>query len=81
MVVPNQEGGPTTPSVVAFTADGSVLVGAPAKRQAAVNPQNTFYSGGWAWAVQGPGRVAGARGGQGVLKASGVGGSFECPHP
>ncbi|KAL4457798.1 hypothetical protein ABPG75_012663 [Micractinium tetrahymenae] len=44
VVVPNPEGALTTPSVVAFTADGGVLVGAPAKRQAAVNPNNTFYS-------------------------------------
>lgn len=46
VVVPNQEGALTTPSVVAFAADGGVLVGAAAKRQAAVNPKNTFYSGG-----------------------------------
>ena len=45
VVVPNQEGAPTTPSVVAFAADGGELVGAAAKRQAAVNPRNTFYSG------------------------------------
>ena len=45
MPVPNQEGSLTTPSVVGFTADGRVLVGAPAKRQAAVNPKSTFYSG------------------------------------
>ncbi|PSC71655.1 molecular chaperone [Micractinium conductrix] len=44
VVVPNQEGAPTTPSVVAFAADGSVLVGAPARRQAAINPANTFFS-------------------------------------
>lgn len=43
--VPSTEGSLTTPSVVAFGADGSVLVGAPAKRQAAVNPKNTFHSG------------------------------------
>ena len=45
VIVPNQEGADTTPSVVAFTADGGVLVGAAAKRQAALNPKNTFYSG------------------------------------
>lgn len=45
VVVPNQEGTPTTPSVVGFTADGGVLVGAAAKRQASTNPKNTFYSG------------------------------------
>lgn len=45
MPVPNQEGSLTTPSVVGFSADGGVLVGAPAKRQAAVNPKSTFYSG------------------------------------
>lgn len=44
VVVPNQEGALTTPSVVAFTAGGDVLVGAAAKRQAALNPKNTFYS-------------------------------------
>ncbi|KAL4443054.1 hypothetical protein ABPG77_008545 [Micractinium sp. CCAP 211/92] len=44
IVVPNQEGALTTPSVVAFAASGDVLVGAAAKRQAAVNPKNTFYS-------------------------------------
>lgn len=49
VVVPNQEGALTTPSVVAFTAGGDVLVGAAAKRQAALNPKNTFYSGGWPW--------------------------------
>ena len=45
VVVPDPSGAPTLPSVVAFTADGSVLVGAAAKRQAAVNPKSTFYSG------------------------------------
>ena len=45
MIVPNQEGAETTPSVVAYMADGSVLVGAAAKRQAALNPKSTFYSG------------------------------------
>lgn len=44
VIIPNQEGAPTTPSVVAFRQDGSVLVGATAQRQAPVNPANTFYS-------------------------------------
>jgi molecular chaperone DnaK len=43
-VIPNAEGGRTTPSVVAFTKDGQRLVGAPAKRQAVTNPQNTIFS-------------------------------------
>jgi len=43
-VVPNAEGGRTTPSVVAFTNDGQRLVGAPAKRQQVTNPQNTIFS-------------------------------------
>jgi molecular chaperone DnaK len=43
-VVPNAEGGRTTPSVVAFTKDGQRLVGAPAKRQQVTNPQNTVFS-------------------------------------
>ena len=34
----------TTPSVVAFTADGQRIVGAPAKRQAVTNPENTVYA-------------------------------------
>ncbi len=43
-VIPNAEGGRTTPSVVAFTKDGERLVGAPAKRQQVTNPQNTVFS-------------------------------------
>src|SRR5262245_63712509 len=43
-VVPNAEGGRTTPSVVAFTKDGQRLVGAPAKRQQVTNPENTVFS-------------------------------------
>jgi len=43
-VIPNAEGGRTTPSVVAFTKDGQRLVGAPAKRQAVTNPTNTVFS-------------------------------------
>src|SRR6201993_682427 len=43
-VIPNAEGGRTTPSVVAFTKDDQRLVGAPAKRQQVTNPQNTIFS-------------------------------------
>src|SRR3712207_5197205 len=43
-VVENAEGARTTPSVVAFTEGGERLVGAPAKRQAATNPENTVFS-------------------------------------
>jgi molecular chaperone DnaK len=43
-VIPNAEGGRTTPSVVAFTKDDQRLVGAPAKRQSVTNPQNTIFS-------------------------------------
>jgi molecular chaperone DnaK len=43
-VIPNAEGGRTTPSVVAFTKDDQRLVGAPAKRQSVTNPQNTVFS-------------------------------------
>src|SRR6187551_2722837 len=43
-VIPNAEGGRTTPSVVAFGRDGQRLVGAPAKRQQVTNPQNTVFS-------------------------------------
>ncbi|MEZ5943059.1 MAG: molecular chaperone DnaK [Planctomycetaceae bacterium] len=43
-VIANQEGLRTTPSVVAFTDKGDVLVGEPAKRQAVTNPHNTIYS-------------------------------------
>ncbi len=44
VVIPNQEGARTTPSVVAFTRDGERLVGAAAKRQAVTNPENTVFS-------------------------------------
>ncbi|SYZ73547.1 chaperone Hsp70, co-chaperone with DnaJ [Candidatus Zixiibacteriota bacterium] len=44
VVIPNQEGGRTTPSVVAFTKSGERLVGAAAKRQAVTNPENTVFS-------------------------------------
>ncbi len=43
-VIENAEGIRTTPSVVAFTKDNERLVGAPAKRQAVTNPENTFYA-------------------------------------
>ncbi|MBK8070078.1 MAG: molecular chaperone DnaK [Rhodanobacteraceae bacterium] len=43
-VIENAEGDRTTPSVVAFTKDGEVLCGAPAKRQAVTNPKNTLYA-------------------------------------
>jgi molecular chaperone DnaK len=43
-VIPNQEGSRLTPSVVAFTSKGEVLVGEPAKRQAVTNPNGTIYS-------------------------------------
>src|SRR5881296_1193714 len=43
-VIPNAEGGRTTPSVVAFTKDGQRLVGSPARRQQVTNPQNTIFS-------------------------------------
>jgi molecular chaperone DnaK len=44
VVIPNSEGGRTTPSVVAFTKDGERLVGQVAKRQAVTNPRNTVFS-------------------------------------
>lgn len=43
-VLENAEGHRTTPSVVAFTDDGQMLVGVPAKRQAVTNPENTFFA-------------------------------------
>ena len=43
-VIPNAEGNRTTPSVVAYTPNGEILVGQLAKRQTVVNPDNTFYS-------------------------------------
>ncbi len=43
-VIPNQEGGRTTPSVVAFTKNGERLAGQVAKRQSVTNPENTVYS-------------------------------------
>ena len=44
VVIPNQEGSRLTPSVVAFTKDGEILVGQVAKRQAITNPENTVFS-------------------------------------
>ena len=43
-VIPNEEGSRTTPSVVAFTKTGEILVGQVARRQATTNPENTIYS-------------------------------------
>ncbi len=43
-VVENSEGARTTPSIVAYTEEGEILVGAPAKRQAVTNPKNTLYA-------------------------------------
>ncbi|MEO1927985.1 MAG: molecular chaperone DnaK [Nautiliaceae bacterium] len=43
-IIPNKEGRNTTPSVVAFTDKGEILVGEPAKRQAITNPERTIYS-------------------------------------
>ena len=43
-VIENSEGDRTTPSIVAFTKDGEVIVGASAKRQGVTNPKNTFYA-------------------------------------
>jgi len=43
-VIENAEGARTTPSIIAYTNEGEVLVGAPAKRQAVTNPKNTLYA-------------------------------------
>jgi len=43
-IIPNAEGARTTPSVVAYSKSGELLVGQIAKRQAVINPENTFYS-------------------------------------
>jgi molecular chaperone DnaK len=43
-VIPNEEGSRTTPSVVAFTKNGEILVGQIARRQSTTNPENTIYS-------------------------------------
>ncbi len=43
-VIENSEGARTTPSIVAYTEDGEILVGAPAKRQAITNAKNTIYA-------------------------------------
>ena len=44
VVIPNEEGSRTSPSVVAFTEDNSRIAGAVAKRQALVNPLNTVFA-------------------------------------
>ncbi len=43
-VIENAEGARTTPSIIAYTDNGEILVGAPAKRQAVTNPKNTLYA-------------------------------------
>ena len=43
-VIENSEGGRTTPSYVAFTDTGEILVGQPAKRQSITNPENTIFA-------------------------------------
>ena len=43
-VIENAEGARTTPSIVAYTEDGEILVGAPAKRQGVTNPKNTLFA-------------------------------------
>lgn len=43
-VIENKEGARTTPSIVAFTSSGERLIGAPAKRQATTNANNTFFA-------------------------------------
>ncbi|MBL4629903.1 MAG: Hsp70 family protein, partial [Paraglaciecola sp.] len=43
-VLENAEGERTTPSIIAYTQEGEILVGQPAKRQAVTNPQNTSYA-------------------------------------
>ncbi|MBB6055477.1 molecular chaperone DnaK [Tolumonas osonensis] len=43
-VIENSEGDRTTPSIIAYTDDGEILVGQPAKRQAVTNPKNTLYA-------------------------------------
>ncbi|CNH20100.1 molecular chaperone DnaK [Yersinia aldovae] len=43
-VLENSEGDRTTPSIIAYTQDGEILVGQPAKRQAITNPQNTLFA-------------------------------------
>lgn len=43
-IIENAEGGRTTPSIIAYTNDGEILVGQAAKRQAVTNPENTLYA-------------------------------------
>jgi molecular chaperone DnaK len=52
VVIPNAEGGRTTPSVVAFTKDGERLVGQVARRQAITNPKNTSSPSSASWAAR-----------------------------
>ncbi len=44
LVIPNSEGSRTTPSVVGFNKDGELVVGQMARRQAVLNPKNTYYA-------------------------------------
>ena len=44
VVIPNSDGGRTTPSVIGFKKDGERVIGNAAKRQAVTNPTNTIYS-------------------------------------
>ena len=43
-VIENAEGDRTTPSIIAYSNEGEILVGAPAKRQAVTNPKNTLFA-------------------------------------
>uniref|UniRef100_A0A1B0AL02 Molecular chaperone DnaK n=1 Tax=Glossina palpalis gambiensis TaxID=67801 RepID=A0A1B0AL02_9MUSC len=43
-VIENSEGDRTTPSIIAYTQEGEILVGQPAKRQSVTNPKNTFFA-------------------------------------
>ncbi len=43
-IIENSEGGRTTPSIIAYTNDGEILVGQAAKRQSVTNPHNTLYA-------------------------------------
>jgi molecular chaperone DnaK len=54
VVIPNAEGGRTTPSVVAFTKDGERLVGQVARRQAITNPRTRSSRSSASWAARSP---------------------------